>query len=101
MTNWAAVSDRSPATVIEPVPWASITYERFREWWSSLPLGLSALFFRNRVMGAIGIWSLSDHLGVIQGAESRIVSDGLLLLGDRRLPFAVEFESPNAPTAPR
>jgi hypothetical protein len=40
---------------------ASITYERFHEWWSSFPLGLRALFFRNRVMGAIGIWPLSDR----------------------------------------
>lgn len=34
---------------------ASITYERFQEWWSSYPLGLRALFFRNRVMGAIAL----------------------------------------------
>jgi hypothetical protein len=38
---------------------ASITYERFKDWWLSFPLGLNALFFRNRVMGAIGIWPLS------------------------------------------
>jgi hypothetical protein len=42
---------------------ASITYDRFHEWWSSFPLGLRALFFRNRVMGAIGIWPLSDRFG--------------------------------------
>jgi hypothetical protein len=41
---------------------ASITYERFKDWWSSFPLGLRALFFRNRVMGAIGIWPLSIRL---------------------------------------
>jgi hypothetical protein len=40
---------------------ASITYEKFRDWWSSFPLGLRALFFRNRVMGAIGIWPLSNR----------------------------------------
>jgi hypothetical protein len=40
---------------------ASITYERFHQWWSSFPLGLRALFFRNRVMGAIGVWPLSDR----------------------------------------
>ena len=32
------------------------------------------------------------HLGVIEGAESQITSDGLLMLGDRRLPFAVDFD---------
>jgi hypothetical protein len=38
---------------------ASISYEKFNDWWSSFPSGLQALFFRNRVMGAIGIWPLS------------------------------------------
>jgi hypothetical protein len=38
---------------------ASITYERFKDWWQSFPSGLHALFFRTRVMGAIGIWPLS------------------------------------------
>jgi hypothetical protein len=42
---------------------ASITYERFQDWWSSFPLGLRALFFQNRVMGAIGIWPLSNRCG--------------------------------------
>ena len=32
------------------------------------------------------------HLGVIEAAESQITGDGLLMLGDRRLPFAVEFD---------
>jgi len=40
---------------------ASITSERFRDWWLSFPLGLRALFLRNRVMGAIGIWPLSNR----------------------------------------
>jgi hypothetical protein len=40
---------------------ASLTYERFQDWWSSFPLGLRALFFKNRVMGAIGIWPLSNR----------------------------------------
>jgi hypothetical protein len=40
---------------------ASIAYEKFKDWWLSFPLGLHALFFRNRVMGAIGIWPLSTH----------------------------------------
>jgi hypothetical protein len=40
---------------------ASITYEKFKNWWMSFPSGLSALFFRTRVMGAIGIWPLSDR----------------------------------------
>jgi hypothetical protein len=38
---------------------ASITYEKFQDWWFSYPSGLHALFFRTRVMGAIGIWPLS------------------------------------------
>ena len=40
---------------------ASITYETFKDWWRSFSPGLQALFFRNRVMGAIGIWPLSDR----------------------------------------
>jgi hypothetical protein len=40
---------------------ASITYEKFQDWCSSFPLGLRALFFRNRVMGAIGIWPLAKR----------------------------------------
>jgi hypothetical protein len=32
--------------------------------------------------------------GVIEGVEPQITSDGLLMLGDRRLPFAVEFDQP-------
>ena len=38
---------------------ASITYEKFEDWWRSYPPGLWAIFFRTRVMGAIGIWPLS------------------------------------------
>ena len=33
-----------------------------------------------------------SHRGVIEGAEPQIIGDGLLVLGDRRLPFAVEFD---------
>jgi len=33
-------------------------------------------------------------LGVIEGAEPQITGDGLLMLRDRRLPFAVEFDQP-------
>ncbi len=40
---------------------ASITYEKFQDWWFSYPSGLHALFFRTRVMGAIGIWPLSTR----------------------------------------
>jgi hypothetical protein len=40
---------------------ASISYEKFQDWWFSYPSGLHALFFRTRVMGAIGIWPLSAH----------------------------------------
>jgi hypothetical protein len=56
---------------------ASITYERFHEWWSSFPLGLRALFFRSRVMGAIGVWPLSDRYGRLMKAaqlnESQLI----------------------------
>jgi hypothetical protein len=56
---------------------ASITYERFHQWWSSFPLGLRALFFRNRVMGAIGVWPLSDRYGRLMKAaqlkESQLI----------------------------
>jgi hypothetical protein len=31
---------------------------------------------------------------VIEGAEPQITGEGLLMLGDRRLPFAVEFDQP-------
>ena len=43
------------------------------------------------------------HLGVIEGAQPQITGDGLLMLGDRRLSFAVEFDQPlhQDPTAPR
>jgi hypothetical protein len=34
------------------------------------------------------------RLGVIEGPEPQITGDGLLMLGDRRLPFAVEFDQP-------
>lgn len=34
----------------------SIAYDKFKDWWLSFPIGLHALFFRSRVMGAIGIW---------------------------------------------
>ena len=34
------------------------------------------------------------HLGVIEGAQPQITGDGLLMLGDRRLSFAVEFDQP-------
>ena len=33
-------------------------------------------------------------VGVIEGVELQITGDGLLMLGDRRLPFAVEFDQP-------
>jgi hypothetical protein len=35
-----------------------------------------------------------SHRGVIEGAKPQIIGDGLLVLGDRRLPFAVEFDQP-------
>jgi hypothetical protein len=38
---------------------ASITYAKFEDWWRSYSHGLRAIFFRTRVMAAIGIWPLS------------------------------------------
>jgi hypothetical protein len=38
---------------------ASITYEKFLDWWSSFPLGLWALFCQDRIVGAIGLWPMS------------------------------------------
>jgi hypothetical protein len=56
---------------------ASITYEKFQDWWSSFPLGLWALFFRNRIMGAIGLWPLSPRcsrlLKSAQFKESQLI----------------------------
>lgn len=40
---------------------ASIAYDKFEDWWRCYPFGLRALFFRTRVMGAIGIWPLSTR----------------------------------------
>ena len=40
---------------------ASITYEQFLGWWNAFPPGLKALFSDSKVMGAIGIWPLSDQ----------------------------------------
>ena len=34
-------------------------------------------------------------LGVVESAEPQITGDGLLMLGDRRLPFAAEFDQPS------
>jgi hypothetical protein len=49
---------------------ASITYEKFEDWWRSYPAGLWAIFFRTRVMGAIGIWPLSTSCaGLLKAAR--------------------------------
>ena len=49
---------------------ASITYEKFEDWWRSFPSGLRAIFFRTRVMGAIGIWPLSGSCaGLLKAAR--------------------------------
>jgi hypothetical protein len=34
------------------------------------------------------------HLGVVEGAQLQITGDGLMMLGDRRLSFAIEFDQP-------
>ena len=49
---------------------ASITYEKFEDWWRNYPSGLRAIFFRTRVMGAIGIWPLSSSCaGLLKAAR--------------------------------
>jgi len=49
---------------------ASITYEKFEDWWRSYSAGLWAIFFRTRVMGAIGIWPLSTSCaGLLKAAR--------------------------------
>jgi hypothetical protein len=56
---------------------ASITYEKFQDWWSCFPPGLRALFFRNRIMGAIGLWPLSPRcsrlMKLAQLKESQLI----------------------------
>jgi hypothetical protein len=49
---------------------ASIAYDKFEDWWRGYPFGLHALFFRTRVMGAIGIWPLSTSCaGLLKAAR--------------------------------
>lgn len=38
----------------------SISFERFLDWWSAFPRGSQALFFGERILGALGLWPLSD-----------------------------------------
>jgi hypothetical protein len=40
---------------------ASITYDKFKDWWLSFPSGLLVLHWRQRIGGAIGLWPLSNH----------------------------------------
>jgi hypothetical protein len=49
----------------------SIDYLRkIEDWWRSYPYGLRAIFFRTRVMGAIGIWPLScSCVGLLKAAR--------------------------------
>jgi hypothetical protein len=44
---------------------ASISYQKFEDWWRSYPCGLHAILFRTRVMGAIGIWPLSNSCAAL------------------------------------
>jgi hypothetical protein len=65
---------------------ASITYEKFEDWWRCYPSGLHALFFRTRVMGAIGIWPLSARCaGLLAAArlkESEITGRQMRILSE-------------------
>jgi hypothetical protein len=67
---------------------ASITYEKFEDWWRSFPSGLRAIFFRTRVMGAIGIWPLSSSCaGLLKAArlkESEITGRRMRVFKERR-----------------
>jgi hypothetical protein len=40
---------------------ASITYEKFRDWWRAYPPGLMVLNWDRRTGGAIGLWPLSGR----------------------------------------
>jgi hypothetical protein len=40
---------------------ASITYEKFRDWWRAFPSVLLVLHWGRRIGGAIGLWPLSDR----------------------------------------
>src|SRR5258708_19775524 len=40
---------------------ASITYDKFREWWRGFPSGLQVLHWQQRIGGAMGLWPLSDR----------------------------------------
>jgi hypothetical protein len=40
---------------------ASLTWEAFKGWWRSYRPGLKTLFLEDRVVGAIGIWPLSER----------------------------------------
>ena len=40
---------------------ASITYEKFRDWWLAYPPGLMVLNWNQGIGGAIGLWPLSDR----------------------------------------
>jgi hypothetical protein len=40
---------------------ASITYEKFRDWWRAYPPSLLVLHWEKRIGGAIGLWPLSDR----------------------------------------
>jgi hypothetical protein len=40
---------------------ASLSWETFKGWWRSYRPGLKALFLEDRIVGAIGIWPLSER----------------------------------------
>jgi hypothetical protein len=40
---------------------ASITYEKFQDWWCAYPPGLMVLNWNQGIGGAIGLWPLSDR----------------------------------------
>jgi hypothetical protein len=40
---------------------ASITYEKFHDWWRAYPPGLLVLHWEKRIGGAIGLWPISER----------------------------------------
>lgn len=40
---------------------ASISFEKFRDWWCAYPSGLLVLHSRQRIGGALGLWPISDR----------------------------------------
>ena len=60
---------------------ASISFERFLDWWSAFPRDLQALFFGERILGALGLWPLSDADALKAGRLKEAELSGTLMDG--------------------